>query len=59
MVKTVQQAVVWLLEPIYESDFLGFSYGFRPKRNQHQALDAVFMPMTLLLDCNIKVMVRE
>ena len=29
-----------VLEPIYEANFLGFSYGFRPNRNQHQALDA-------------------
>ena len=28
------------IAPIYESEFLGFSYGFRPKRNQHPALDA-------------------
>ena len=38
--KIVQAAVVAILTPIYESEFLGFSYGFRPKRNQHQALDA-------------------
>src|SRR6516165_5181883 len=39
--KIVQAAVVTVLTPIYESEFLGFSYGFRPKRNQHQALDAL------------------
>jgi RNA-directed DNA polymerase len=39
--KTVQQAVVTILDQIYEEDFLGFSYGFRPGRNQHQALDAL------------------
>jgi RNA-directed DNA polymerase len=39
--KTVQQAVVTILNQIYEEDFLGFSYGFRPGRNQHQALDAL------------------
>jgi RNA-directed DNA polymerase len=39
--KIVQAAVVAILTPIYESEFLGFSYGFRPKRNQHQALDAL------------------
>lgn len=39
--KIVQQAVVTILTPIYESEFLGFSYGFRPGRNQHQALDAL------------------
>src|SRR5262249_39246286 len=37
--KIVQAAVVAILTPIYEAEFLGFSYGFRPKRNQHQALD--------------------
>jgi retron-type reverse transcriptase len=39
--KIVQAAVVAILMPIYEAEFLGFSYGFRPKRNQHQALDAL------------------
>ena len=39
--KIVQQAVCTILESIYEVDFLGFSYGFRPNRNQHLALDAL------------------
>jgi group II intron reverse transcriptase/maturase len=39
--KIVQGAVVEVLNAIYEGDFLGFSYGFRPGRNQHQALDAL------------------
>lgn len=39
--KIVQRAVGTVLNAIYEEDFLGFSYGFRPKRNQHQALDAL------------------
>jgi RNA-directed DNA polymerase len=39
--KIVQQAVVYVLEAIYEADFLGFSYGFRPERGQHDALDAL------------------
>jgi group II intron reverse transcriptase/maturase len=39
--KIVQRATVEVLNAIYETDFLGFSYGFRPGRNQHQALDAV------------------
>jgi RNA-directed DNA polymerase len=39
--KLVQQAVVAILTPIYESEFLGFSYGFRPGRSQHDALDAL------------------
>src|SRR5438309_6652647 len=39
--KTVQQAVVTVLNEIYEVDFKGFSYGFRPGRGPHQALDAL------------------
>ncbi len=39
--KLVQQAVKMLLEPIFEASFVGFSYGFRPGRSQHRALDAV------------------
>ena len=39
--KIVQRAVVEVLNAVYETDFLGFSYGFRPRRNAHQALDAL------------------
>ena len=39
--KIVQGAVVEVLNAVYEEDFLGFSYGFRPERSQHQALDAL------------------
>jgi RNA-directed DNA polymerase len=39
--KIVQYAVVTILNQIYEEDFLGFSYGFRPGRSQHDALDAL------------------
>ncbi len=39
--KIVQRAVVEVLNAVYEADFLGFSYGFRPGRNPHQALDAL------------------
>ena len=39
--KIVQRAVVEILNAIYETDFLGFSYGFRPGRHQHHALDAL------------------
>jgi retron-type reverse transcriptase len=39
--KIVQQAVVYVLEAIYEESFMGFSYGFRPGRSQHDALDAL------------------
>jgi len=41
MCKIVQQALRWVLQCIYEQDFLGFSYGYRPSRSQHQALDAL------------------
>jgi retron-type reverse transcriptase len=34
---------VTVLNQIYEEDFLGFSYGFRPGRSQHQALDALWV----------------
>src|SRR3984885_1566483 len=37
----VQAAVAAILTPIYETEFLGFSYGFRPERGQHDALDAL------------------
>jgi RNA-directed DNA polymerase len=39
--KIVQRATAEVLNAVYEQDFLGFSYGFRKGRNQHQALDAV------------------
>jgi hypothetical protein len=39
--KTVQAAVVAILTPIYEAEFLGFGYGFRSGRSQHDALDAL------------------
>ena len=39
--KIVQRAVVGVLNAVYESDFLGFSYGFRPGRRPHDALDAL------------------
>ncbi len=40
--KIVQRATAEVLNAIYEVDFLGFSYGFRPGRNQHNALDALY-----------------
>ena len=40
--KLVQRATVEVLNTIYETDFLGFSYGFRPGRSQHNALDALY-----------------
>ena len=39
--KIVQRAAVEVLNAVYEEDFLGFSYGFRPGRSQHDALDAL------------------
>lgn len=44
--KIIQQAVVRVLNQIYEQDFLGFSYGFRPGRGQHNALDAIWVGIT-------------
>jgi RNA-directed DNA polymerase len=41
--KIVQRAVVEVLNAIYEEDFVGFSYGFRPGRSQHHALDALYV----------------
>src|SRR5246500_3381932 len=57
--KVVQAAVVAILTPIYEAEFLGFSYGFRPKRNQHQALDALAFgigkrQVNWVLDCDVQ-----
>src|SRR6478736_4670436 len=44
--KIVQRATIGVLNAIYEEDFLGFSYGFRPKRGQHNALDALVVGIT-------------
>jgi RNA-directed DNA polymerase len=57
--KIVQQAVATILNQIYEEDFLGFSYGFRPGRSQHQALDALSVALTerkvnYVLDADIR-----
>ena len=57
--KIVQRATVTVLNAIYEEDFLGFSYGFRPKRGQHDALDALSVaisntPVNWILDADIK-----
>jgi group II intron reverse transcriptase/maturase len=41
--KIAQHAIVMVLNAIYEEDFLGFSYGFRPRRSQHDALDALWV----------------
>lgn len=44
--KIVQAALVAILTPVYEAEFLGFSYGFRPGRSQHDALDALAFGIT-------------
>jgi len=44
--KIVQHAVRTVLQCIYEEDFVGFSYGFRPHRSPHQALDALYVAIT-------------
>lgn len=44
--KIVQRATVEVLNAIYEVDFKGFSYGFRPGRKQHDALDALYVAIT-------------
>ena len=41
--KIVQQALVQVLQAVYEEDFIGFSYGSRPGRSQHDALDAIYV----------------
>jgi group II intron reverse transcriptase/maturase len=57
--KIVQRAMVAVLNVIYEQDFLGFSYGFRPERNQHHALDALYVgimtkKVSWVLDADIR-----
>lgn len=56
--KIVQRATAMVLNQIYEEEFLGFSYGFRPERGQHDALDAVFVgidtrKVSYILDADI------
>jgi len=57
--KIVQKGIAWILEAIYEADFLDCSYGFRPGRNCHQAVDAVDKtimrnPINHVIDADIK-----
>jgi group II intron reverse transcriptase/maturase len=57
--KIVQRATVEVLNAVYEVDFLGFSYGFRPKRSPHMALDALAVgiqqrPVSWVLDADIR-----
>jgi retron-type reverse transcriptase len=43
--KIVQYACVMVLNAVYETNFLGFSYGYRPGRSQHKCLDALYVGM--------------
>ena len=57
--KIIQRAVVAVLNAVYEEEFLGFSYGFRPRRSQHDALDALVVGITgkkvnYILDADIQ-----
>jgi len=57
--KIVQRAAVTVLNCIYEEEFLGFSYGFRPKRGQHDCLDALVVgisnrKVSYILDADIQ-----
>ena len=57
--KIVQRATAAVLNAIYEEDFLGFSYGFRPGRSQHDALDALIVGISStkvnwILDADIR-----
>jgi RNA-directed DNA polymerase len=62
--KIVQRAVAAVLNEIYEEDFLGFSYGFRPGRGQHDALDALCVGISsrkvnFILDADIRSFFTE
>ena len=62
--KIVQQAVATVLEAIYEDDFLGFSYGFRTGRGQHDALDALHVgilrkQVNWVLDADIRAFLER
>lgn len=57
--KIVERGITWILESIYEQDFLNCSYGFRPKRNSHQALKELndlimFQPVNHIVEADIK-----
>jgi RNA-directed DNA polymerase len=62
--KIVQRATAAVLGVIYEEEFLGFSYGFRPKRSQHDALDALMVgiagtKVNFILDADIRSFFNE
>ncbi len=57
--KIVERGITWILESIYEQDFMNCSYGFRPKRNAHQALKELndlimFQPVNHIVEADIK-----
>lgn len=57
--KIVERGITWILESIYEQDFLNCSYGFRPKRSSHQALKELndlimFQPINHIVEADIK-----
>lgn len=57
--KIVERGITWILESIYEQDFLNCSYGFRPKRNCHQALKELndlitFQPVNHIVEADLK-----
>lgn len=57
--KIVERGITWILESIYEQDFLKCSYGFRPNRNSHQALKELndlikFQPVNHIVEADIK-----
>jgi RNA-directed DNA polymerase len=57
--KILQRAMVEVLNAIFEEDFIGFSYGFRPGRSPHRALDALAFgiirtKVSYVLDCDIQ-----
>ena len=62
--KIIQRATTAVLNAIYEEDFLGISYGFRPKRSQHTALDALIVgidtrKVSWILDADIRSFFNE
>jgi RNA-directed DNA polymerase len=62
--KIVQRAAAAVLSVIFEEDFLGFSYGFQPKRSQHDALDALIVGISsrkvnFILDADIRSFFTE
>jgi len=57
--KVLGRAIVMLLEPIYEEAFHDFSYGFRPGRSAHQALEAFWQQASGGMHCVLKIDIRK